>query len=376
MPVNGAMVIDQLPKPSLCQPAPGVFRNDSGVYLDQNKINEFNNTLRNPGLVTEVEGYKDRYRHDDSGVTRVFDVRQDAVDDFKNFMLGYSLLFANSQSIQPNSPLYIRRTLPDQDLRRPWLYCDEVEMVGAEGAMGFDPGLAALFPAPVDITKPGNPLNTSGFEVAYYDTAGRNFGAVRYACHYRPLEYFTMSDWDVYHPASPLSTNGQKELNRNVKRGRVYATKSLNIPHGTLKFVEGPFNGQMIPESGEVRIVPIPALTFTWIDVPGLPNEDINFCIGTINLDTFDGLRGYPSYPPGTLLCLSPSQPEERRGPTGRKMYTITYHMLYNQNGWNSFPADDGNYYRAEIVKGNSLRVVYVATTFSLLFRATQNQAA
>jgi hypothetical protein len=110
---------------------------------------------------------------------------------------------------------------------------------------------------------------------------------------------------------------------------------------------------------------------------PDVPIDAIKECGGKVNRAVFDPavtladgtLIGSESegYPAGTLLMMTPGQrdrvPRTMRGKVG---WELTYRFLYRPQGWNFFPARDGNFYFATFAASG--KAFYDSADFGNLF--------
>lgn len=171
------------------------------------------------------------------------------------------------------------------------------------------------------------------------------------------------------------------ELNRWVTRESTYSLQGLPISKivgSTLQFTEGNYAGQVVPEAG---VLPIwtQDLVYTWHEVTDVPEAAIAACIGKVNDRAFDVLGadrvGHDPYPPGTLLCQTPTK-KRHRLQNGRVAWTIVYHLLFRPEKHNSFPGPDGVMAAASIfgpprpplAQGPDLGPVFKSAPFDTLF--------
>jgi hypothetical protein len=286
--------------------------------------------------------------------------------DFRNWALGYSIAVANPSG----SGGLIQRTIPSQHPKEPGAWCVACKLRKGIGAAILDPQCTVL-------DNNGNPLNAPIFDpvsgnpiqnpltgqpyapgspcnlpfVFFAENRGGVFfdGQAEVELTYATLTYEIRPDADAY--ANPLG-----ELSRYVERTEMYAVQAQSVP-SQIQFIfndpAAPSNiqGKQIPGT-PFLIIPTKQLSYRWIDVPVVPEDAINTCIGTVNAKPFDG-GAYTTYPPGTLLMQAPVK---RRMQTalGAIVWEITYRFDYRQKTWNKFLAADRNYYTA-LANGQTL---------------------
>ena len=114
--------------------------------------------------------------------------------------------------------------------------------------------------------------------------------------------------------------------------------------------------------------------TYTWHQVPTIPQTGIDACVGKVNDGVFDTIRVgvFTGFARGTLLCMAPQVSPLQRSVTGQETYTITYKFLYQTHGHNSFPRQQANtiiYETATIGGAAGAGRLYAEVDFNLLFR-------
>lgn len=170
---------------------------------------------------------------------------------------------------------------------------------------------------------------------------------------------------------------GQGELGRYVERQPRYAINGLplaNIANSTQQLIfVNTAPAVVVPEPGIV-LVPTASWYYRWHDVPFYPSFAIANVIGKVNANTFDGIAGFPAFPPGTLLCQAP-EIKQRRNACGQVAFDISWILDFRENGWNSFPATlNGkfDYYPATFGGGapaaDGSNLVFKPADFGLLF--------
>lgn len=349
------------------------FRNQSGIGHDIAKIQ----SIPQPPPWTEVDGYKEHYRDGKLAVSRNYSVPWGKRPLFFEYMLGYSY---SAQSVviggggggpPPAPSFFLSRIVPAQDPERPWLYCRDVELVQPQGKWVDNTNVFAVDANGQVIVQDGNgnPIKPIHLPcVAYQDASGISDGLAVYTATFMDVDYEIRNDQNP-----PLNPNVPVELGRWVSRKYTYA--SQNIPLANLKvvFAAGPHAGQTIPEAGPGLILTGQDCVFEWHEVPDTPEAAFDLCVGSVNLQAFDGLNGYPQFPAGTLLCMAPAK-QRFRSKVGRVYWEIKYHMLYkntgtfaNPRGWNYFPDIDGNFYLATYANGTP---IFPSADFNTLFEA------
>jgi hypothetical protein len=155
-------------------------------------------------------------------------------------------------------------------------------------------------------------------------------GAARLRVTYRSKNYVIRND--IQNTAW-----GQGEIGRYVERKPNYAIQGIVIPATStnMLFIVGTTTpiGQ-----GGIRLMPVASWDYIWHDVPFYPSTAIEAIVGTTNSDTFDGIAGFPEFPPGTLLCQAPDI-EMRRNACGQMAFRVRWRLDYRPQGWNTFPA-------------------------------------
>lgn len=225
--------------------------------------------------------------------------------------------------------------LPGDELHDPPRAGDQI----IPGPM-VDPELAKGAPPGGDVSgRPGGPMLADGtpIEPTYND----GFAICRLT--YTPRDYAILTDAQM--------AGRNYELRRYVSRSEepaLYGLPLARLVQGgalQLRFAEGPFAGQVVPEAG-VKQFATATLVYTWHEVPDLPRRVMWDTLGHINATPFDGFAGYPLWPAGTLLCL-PWRVRRGTGASGRVCWTVQFRFMYRPDGWNKLPASDGKLYLA-----------------------------
>jgi hypothetical protein len=369
------------------------LQNQSGIGHDLAKLA----ALDELG-VREVDGYRESWTEEESQAVRVLDVPWGNRFAFRDLMLGYTTNVAPPGAApstgggvilgQPQGQF--RRSLPAAHPEQPWLFASRVELMMGLGATVNNPN---VFAQDIDGTLRLGPAGNQVFVpmIAYADTVNGLPGYGRYAVTYTARDYEVRSDAETL-----LQASG--ELSRYVSRFWTYS--ALMLPLGSLtsqlyfggdaakaatvidpkdpaKARTVTLAGQNVPEAG-AKIISMQQLTYVWHQVPDVPEDAIDACVGKVNGDWFDGAPGARRYAPGTLLCQPPLRERTPRSIVGRVSWTLTMKMDYRRAGWNFFPATDGNYYLAGFYNSQADaaagkvpdRLVYEAADFNALFRA------
>lgn len=303
-------------------PVAGKIVNQSG-YTTNNQIGSI-------PLYGEVDGYSEHISTTDGEAVRYFHVPWSSRLQFLQTMLGYSTNKGGS----------ISRQLPDNHPDMPWLWAVDYELVKGIGAVG---------------------LGTSGLISYFNSDPGAQTLGVGGVAHiklvYRPLDFELYSDGDLGNIQADVP-----EMYRFVTRDSDYAVQALPLPAAAnlLKFSQNPPSGialigTPVNNGAGTKLFPTREVVYTWHDVPDVPDQIIDQCVGTVNDSTFDlpvpfngaNVGGYGSpnnggYAPGTLLCMAPKK-KRTRSVVGRVQWTITYRFLYRPTGWNYFPYVDPN---------------------------------
>lgn len=310
------------------QPQASSFTSSSPGGLNLSGVTYNNLATPLPDGIVEIDGYRERWMPQSQEMVRVFDVPWPVRKPFYDAMMGYCTSLPAPKIGQPAT---LTRTIPAQHPEFPWLYASECNLLNGIGAITNNP----LVPVPMICyfhNQPGSPM----------------WGKARVEVIYRHRPYEVLRD-------DQLDGSTGQELARYVTRTETYAMQALPIPQGNggnnqLKFVATALNGnanQPIPNSQMTKLFPTREITYTWHEVPEVPEVGIATCMGRVNDKPWD--TAYPlsgRYNKGTLLCLAP-QRDRYINVAGRWMYTITYKFLFRPEGHNFFPANDGNLYEA-----------------------------
>lgn len=395
--------------------AGGSWRNDSEYTLDRAKL------LDRPQDLEEIDGFRERSARE---TTRYYTIPWSQRIAAEEWLLGYSHTEL-IPGVQPKiadlqgaiwdaiagfdstpdlaAPVArLRRVIPAQDPERPWLFAEECDLVEGRGAWVESP-----FVVPRDaegvllLDNSGEPLSAPAIhyvandrhgyakfvqkvedtevaigddgepeevEVETENTLGpsREFGdgVAVLRVVFRPRDYSVLSD-------ERLEDLGGGELRRYVRRYEDAGLEALPMARLAaaglvLKFAEGQYASQAVPEAG-VQQYPLATLTYEWVDCPDPPRAAYDSCLGKVNSENFDGFRGFPVFPPETLLCL-PWKTQEKVTATGRICWSVKYRFCFRPQRWNRFPAGDGRFYKATFGGGADGETVYKKADFNTLF--------
>jgi hypothetical protein len=405
-------------------PAPPIFGQQTWTPYDVSGIGyDWNKLFTMPGSLYETDGYRERLDENGWEVTRTYQCKWSDVADTFQWLYGFSFLQGQQQANQriltaggafpappPAQPqglpigggklinnigqqTAITRVIPAQDPYRPYLYCSHVELVEGQGAWVQDPGLVLqdinnnllnqqgiafqpgqgqllqLVPLPGMVYAEQFPEAGQG---ALPELVGQAFqdGMAKVRATFRERPYSVANDQQTF-------VQNQGEIFRYVERDIQYAIQGLPLNNvansgNQLKFFGGPFNGNLVPEAG-VMILPAATYHYTWHEVPFYPTVAIQNCMGRVNEFTFDGVQGWPALAPQTLLCQSP-EIKKYRTCCGQWAFRVKWVLDYKPQGWNNFPAGDGNFYPAtfgggapDLVAGTNL--VFKVADFGQLFQ-------
>lgn len=327
------------PQPT-SQAAP-IVNTQFNPILNQSHIGTFNSVSGGPQWLTppssppkgwnEIDGYQEQFGVDASAATRLFRGPWITRFDFVQWALGFTYSVPNQN--MPNQGQLVR-FLPAQHPEFPWLFAVDVRLVRGEGAYANNPYVGAQDECGNVTRDPATNYATPPIPmICYFDQpTGSDANSCIYAVEYQALDYEVRD--------ASFLPNG--EMSRWTAKTVTFSNKTQNIPGGWLKWADG--TPGTLAESGTLIFGTL-ELTYRWRQVPDVPWVAIQNCIGGVNLNPFDGDGGYPTFPPQTLLCLSP-EVERHRGPTGRIMWDIIYKFFYSPVGHNSFPRRDtqGNF--------------------------------
>jgi hypothetical protein len=312
----------------------------------------------------ETTGYQEKCSQSDQEMIRVFQGPWTNRLTFVRWALGYS--YNQPAPGPPAAPTSgsLSRVPPINDPEMPWLYASECQLLEPQGAWGINPTVFEVDGNGNNfLDQNGNPILAG--KIGYFETStGTDAYTARYAVRFIPRLYEVRSDNEMLN-----LPNTQLELERWVERKTKYAMQVIQTP-GTLTFVPGtPVAGQPVSANAALQYFPTQELQYLWYEVPDVPEDAIQACVGQVNSDPFDGARGAKLYPAQTLLCLPPDRERTPRTILGRVCWTLTYRFAYRPTGWNLFPNGvDQNFYLATrdgTVNGTRL---YAVANFAKLF--------
>jgi hypothetical protein len=326
--------------------------------------------------------------------TRYYEVAWSQADAFQRWCYGYSE--AVTQNVlqaggnQPSSQL--RRVIPAQDPRYPYLYCDDVRLEECKGVILPDPGaLMSTLPAfgpeqPVD--PGGNPVGDNSDEqgiwpdIIYAEKTtveNVNFqdGNARFRVRYRSRPYPIRNDTDTdNHPLLERSRFVQVERRFAIQAlalAKLTALQNNNLGLKPLVFDNGPFQGSQIPEAG-VLLMPTQTYLVTCHEWPYDIGQQMEFigAIGTINSAPFQPAPGWPPLFAKSALCQAPDIHGPVRNAAGALVWrcTLRFDVRMNPEGgnWNAFPAPNGQFYEASFGGGLNDPRVYQTSDFNSIF--------
>jgi hypothetical protein len=277
---------------------------------------------------------------------------------FRSFLLGWSVNIATDGS-PPGGML--SRTIPAQHPVEPQLYVTGVDLMRGIGCPILDPTVFVLDQNGNQLQPPV--MNSAGTEyidpvtqqpvanlpmIYYVHNNGdylTDMGQALLKVTYSHLPYLVKDD-------ATIATDPNMEAGRNVTWEYGPNIQAIQVPpaaNGQLRFINSPvvpasLQGTIIP-GNPTLLLPTAEIVATWWDVPDIPFDTIQRCVGKINPNDFppaaNPLFGPPK-PSGTLLCNSPKF-ENYRAPLGYWTRKVRFSFMYRDTGWNSFPAADGS---------------------------------
>ena len=333
-----------------------------------------------PPGITETDGYKETWRSSLSGATggmaqasisRYFLCPWSQARAAVTYWLGYS-----GNIIDPNDGNhgFLFRVPPDQSPRDPALYATEVRLLNGIGAWVNDPSIVPLDADGAPILNAGavgaaaavgafpqqgsSNLLPPGGTITSVPVIAANGGAIPYIAYAekRGADFFDGGarfevvfcalDLEIRDDADMLAY-GFGEIGRWVQRRYLPSIQAIQVPIGNVPdyiFTDGPYQG--LPIAGSpTYLMPTIQCEWVWYDVPDLNHDAFRACAGCVNPDLFDGVPGYGgALKPGTLL-MNPPRYERYRQSTLRYAHKVTFSGVYRETGWNSFLAQDGNFW-------------------------------
>jgi hypothetical protein len=187
---------------------------------------------------------------------------------------------------------------------------------------------------------------------------------------FRPRNYSILSDESRGNANDAAARPFNSELVRWVERAQDYGLEGIPMSKwgANLKFAEGPAGvvSANVQEAG-VKQNPITTLHYIWHEVPDPPHDAYLATVGRVNNAPFDGCNGAPLYAEETLIC-QPWKLDRKCGPSGRVTWVIHYRLQHRPQGWNKFPAANGNFYFATFGGFAGGEKVYKSADFGKLF--------
>jgi hypothetical protein len=342
-------------------------QNDSGITTDSAKV------LAMPAYYDAwpEESYEEFVDDDRMQATICWSVPWSARVEWWQWVLGYATVKSVSVlSTQPGTgtSYTLSRLIPHQHPEYPWLYAVEVKLRSGSGAIYNRDDLTVFDSGNQPADGPDgetafNPMLAYG-EPGPGHTEPWTDGRAHYAVTYKALDYDVRSDSDL-----SLAPWFGSELGRYVTRTINPGIKAIGLPalaKSNFQFTGGPagIKGGVVTSAELPLLQPLAQLEYTWHEVPAPNWTAINSTIGKTNYSAFDTNGSYFPYAAGTLLCQSP-RTHHYRSKTGRWVWRITYRFDWLQNGWNNFPASDGNFYSAAFSNG---QLLYQQADFNQLF--------
>ncbi len=286
----------------------------------------------------------------------------------------------NNPGVQPVAPAqwFLSRAIPYQCkvIGREHLYCSNVECSDVAGAWQSDPGVFEHDAFGAVQAGPGGQALTEEW-IRFYENGTNKDGVAHYVATFTPRDYEIRYDAEL-----AANQPNQGELERYVSKTPRSAIQSLPLPAGTYKFAQqlSPVTpNALLVATGPIaanaafQLLPTDELVYTWHEVPDEPVVAIANCQGAVNAAAFDGARGRPSYPTGTLLCQAPLERKRYRHCTGRWYWRITYSLLYRPQGHNYFPNGLGGFQYVTAtgnIGGANDLTIYPSADFNQLFVA------
>lgn len=260
-------------------------------------------------------------------------------------------------------------------------WCTSAKLVGTHGELTCqDQVTGALVPpikpdhaleSGVDYNPTTGELLNAGYNV-YDKPIQDGVGFAEYELTYEPLQYEVLSDAERDTLDLPLRNN---ELCRYVIRRVRFGGNNFTLQPGSLfwrdRLIAGPATrSDARVDSSAIKTFPNANLTYTWLNVPSIPWDAINNCIGKVNRPNTDNgddiasaeypsgtgtaLAGAPSgkwdyrptwqgivvsgaiidgFLPRTLLFEGVSDVVPKITASGQLLYDITYNFFYRKDG-------------------------------------------
>jgi hypothetical protein len=340
-----------------------------GVDLSLEKLQQM------PVDAHECEGYTETVSEHGRETSRLFQMPWSQVALFMQWAYGYSF----TKLISTDPPKFrLYRSLPCQDWYYPSLYCAEANL--KTGAGKYVPDPRKFFP---DKDPTGKTMIIPA--AVYADNLGMGNladGGATVEVKYRARPYPVRNDADA-------EAHALGERSRWVQVRRTYAIQALPLAKvaiadtkggRTLKFINGIFAGDIIPEAGVV-LMPTQTFEVTWWEVPFDPDPGIRACMGRVNANPFTIAPDWGPFPEETLLCQAPETVGPFRNAASALCWHVKFRLDYRQlnqavpirpglpaGGWNYFYAGDGYAYKATFGGDPAGPTVFQTVDFSQLF--------
>lgn len=353
----------------------------SGIVLDVTKLTQMPTSAQEcgPVLIEDNENGRETVRH--------YEVAWSQAADFAQWAYGYSFVLQSPILDQNGSPTgsfdnFLNRVLPAQDVTFPYLYCDDCRLEQCKGVILPDPGALMVNAQGKPIDYQGNIVPAGGVDqglwpgVIYAEkttvgTVDFQDGNAHFRVRFRSRPYPLRNDDDA-------EKHALGERSRFVQVQREYGVQGLALGklaladrNRQLMFAQGPFSNppSVIPEPGTL-LMPTSILRVTWHDVPFEPSPGIDACVGKVNSNPFTIAPAWGVFQPGTLLCEAPTVRGPIRNGCGAVSYRAEFRLAVRQNGWNAFPAPDGNFYLGTFGGNPNGPTVFGKADFAQLFAA------
>lgn len=195
-------------------------------------------------------------------------------------------------------------------------WCTSAKLVGTHGELSCqDQTTGALVPpikpdslleSGVDFNPTTGELLNDGYDPLTHKPYLDGVGFAEYDLTFEPLPYEVLTDAQMDTLDDPLSGN---ELCRYVVRRERFGGNNFTLQPGSLYWRDRlgpPIRGDARVDSSAVKPFPNANLTYTWLNAPAIPRDNINDCIGKINRPNTDNGDDVASteYPSGTGTAL------------------------------------------------------------------------
>jgi hypothetical protein len=226
---------------------------------------------------------------------------------------------------------------------------------------------ANLAAAAVQAASNGLPIDWP----CWIDTATGGDGYARYHVVFTPARggMTIRNDGEV---AQLKDSKG--ELERYCIREIKNSVQALPLPAGSIIFSDpaapARINNTEIPESASFLLYFSSVYRITFCDVPDVPWDAIDACVGTTNANPFDGARGAlrpTPFPAGQMLLQAPPSIIRKNHITGRFVHDVVFEWLIRPQTWGSLPASDGKFYNVQFRNGGA--PLFKSSDHAALFR-------